>query len=89
MLKLGKMLIQVSIAGALACSLAAAQSQTAAKPPVVHHAAAPASDHALLSPGLLHARAPAEYDVRTVSYTHLDVYKRQGLSFSGNTNRSN
>jgi peptidyl-prolyl cis-trans isomerase A (cyclophilin A) len=64
MLKFGRMLIQVSIAAALTCALAAAQSQTTAKPPVVHHAAAPAGDHALLNPGLLHARAPAEYDVR-------------------------
>ncbi|MGB6544714.1 MAG: peptidylprolyl isomerase [Candidatus Acidiferrales bacterium] len=69
MLKLGRMLIQISIAAALATSLAAAQSQTAAKPqathpPVAHHAAAAAYDHALLNPALLHARAPAEYNVK-------------------------
>jgi len=67
MLKLAKMLIQVSIAVALASSLAAAQSQTAAKPPATHPPAAhPAAtyDHALLNPALLHARAPAEFDVR-------------------------
>jgi peptidyl-prolyl cis-trans isomerase A (cyclophilin A) len=67
MLKLGRMLIQVSIAVALAASFAAAQSQTAAKPPVAHHAPVVASDHALLNPALLHARAPAVYDVRMIT----------------------
>jgi peptidyl-prolyl cis-trans isomerase A (cyclophilin A) len=68
MLKLAKMLIQVSIAVALATPLAAAQSQTATKPPAMHppvaHPAAATYDHALLNPALLHARAPAEYDVK-------------------------
>ena len=66
MLKFGKMLIQISIAIALAVSIAAAQSQPAApKPAVTHHpAAAPAYDHALLTPSLLHAKAPAEFDVK-------------------------
>jgi peptidyl-prolyl cis-trans isomerase A (cyclophilin A) len=76
MLKFGKMLMQVSIAMALAVSIAAAQSQTAAKPPAkpapkpaakpaaTQHPAAAAYDHALLNPALLHARAPAEYDVK-------------------------
>ena len=73
MLRLGRMLIQVSIAVALAASLAAAQSQAPAKPPVVHHAPVAAYDHALLNPALLHARAPAEYDVRMITTTGVVV----------------
>ncbi|MGB6430692.1 MAG: peptidylprolyl isomerase [Candidatus Acidiferrales bacterium] len=64
MLKFGRMLIQVSIVAGLTASFAVAQSKTTAKPPVTHHAAVAAYDHALLNPALLHARAPAVYDVR-------------------------
>jgi peptidyl-prolyl cis-trans isomerase A (cyclophilin A) len=72
MLKFGRILMQVSIAIALAVSIAAAQSQTAAKPApklapkpaTTQHAATAAYDHALLNPALLHARAPAEFDVK-------------------------
>ena len=73
--KFARMLIEVSIAAALAASLAfaqgqttsalsSAQGQTSAKPPVVHHAPVATYDHTLLHPALLHATAPAEYDVK-------------------------
>jgi peptidyl-prolyl cis-trans isomerase A (cyclophilin A) len=63
-MKFARMLMQMAIAVALASSFAGAQSQTAAKPPVVHHAPVATYDHALLNPALLHLRAPAEYDVK-------------------------
>jgi cyclophilin family peptidyl-prolyl cis-trans isomerase len=72
--KFARTLIQVSIAAALAVSFASAQSQTASAlspahsqtsaPPAVHHAPVATFDHTLLHPALLHARAPAEFDVK-------------------------
>jgi len=60
------MLAQAGIGVALASSLAAAQTQTVAKPPIAHHPVV-AYDRALLNPALLHARAPAEFDVKMVT----------------------